>query len=305
MTEREHHQQGGHGDTGDALSANLGYMREEAAVGSHHSPITGINPDVPNVARIYDYFLGGKDNFAADRAAAAQIAEAAPHVVQRAKENRAFLGRAVQFAAGEGIRQFVDVGTGLPTQENVHEVARRGASDARVAYVDHDPIVVTHARAILATDPRTIAVQADLRAPEAVLREVTEGGFIDVKRPVALLMVAVLHFLADSEEVKRVLAMYREVMAPGSYLIITHATPGDMSAGNMAKALQTYATTSAGGITVRSHEQIADFFDGLELAEPGLVPVAYWRPDGLTAPSISGPMFLGGVALKQNGVSSR
>lgn len=278
-------------------------MPDEAAASSHRSAISGINPDLPNVARIYDHFLGGKDNFAADRAAAAKIVEAAPHVVQRARENRAFLGRAVQFAAEEGIRQFVDIGTGLPTQENVHQVARRRASDARVAYVDHDPVVVTHARAILATDPQTIAVQADLREPEMVLREVTEGGFIDVKRPVAILMVAVIHFLADSEEVKRVLAAYREIMAPGSYLIITHATPGDMNAGNMAKALQTYATTSAGGITLRSHEEIAGFFDGLELAEPGLVPVAYWRPTGLTAPAISGPTFLGGVALKQNGVS--
>jgi O-methyltransferase involved in polyketide biosynthesis len=276
-------------------------MLEEAAVSSHHSAITGISPDVPNVARIYDYFLGGKDNFAADRAAAAKIAEAAPHVVQRAKENRAFLGRAVEFAAGEGIRQFVDIGTGLPTQENVHEVARRRASDARVAYVDHDPIVVTHARAILATDPRTIAVKADLREPEMVLREVVEGGFIDFKRPVAILMVAVLHFLADSVEVKRALTTYREAMAPGSYLIITHATAGDMSGGNLAKALQTYATTSAGGITLRSHEQITDFFDGMELQEPGLVPVAFWRPAGLTAPSISGPTFLGGVGLKQDG----
>ena len=290
---------------GTRFSANLSQMLEEATVSSHYAAITGINPDTPNVARIYDYFLGGKDNFAVDRAAAAKIVEAAPHVVQRARENRAFLGRAVQFAAGEGIRQFVDIGTGLPTQENVHEGARRDAPDARVAYVDLDPIVVTHARAILATDPRTIAVQADLREPEMVLREVTEGGFIDFERPVAILMVAVLHFLADTAAVKRVLATYREVMAPGSYLIITHATSGDMSAGNLDKALQTYATTSAGGITLRSTEEVTDFFNGLELAEPGIVPVAYWRPTGLTAPSISGPTFLGGVALKQNGRGTR
>jgi hypothetical protein len=118
-------------------------------------------------------------------------------------------------------------------------------------------------------------------------------------------MVAVLHFLADTAEVRRVLATYREVMAPGSYLIITHATSGDMSAGNLNKALQTYATTSAGGITLRSTEEVTDFFNGLELAEPGIVPVAYWRPTGLTAPSISGPTFLGGVALKQNGRETR
>lgn len=268
---------------------------------NHDPKILGINPNIPNVARIYDYFLDGKDNFATDRAAAAKIVEAAPHVVQRAKENRAFLGRAVQFAAGEGIRQFVDIGTGLPTQENVHEVARRGTAEAWVAYVDNDPMVVTHARAILATDQRTIAVEADLRKPEMVLREVTDGGFIDLSRPVAILMVAVLHFLADCEEVKGLVAAYRDAMAPGSYLIITHATPGDMSAGNMAQALQTYATTSTGGITLRSHEEIKSFFDGLELLQPGLVPVAHWRPTGLTAPSISGPMFLGGVALKPDG----
>ena len=267
----------------------------------HHPIINGINPDVANVARIYDFFLGGKDNFAADRAAAAKIVEAAPSVVQRAKENRAFLGRAVQFAAREGIRQFVDIGTGLPTQENVHEVAKRGTRFARVAYVDHDPMVVAHARAILATDPRTIAVEADLRKPEMVLRQVTKSGFIDFQRPTAIFMVAVLHFLADCSELTQVVARYREIMAPGSFLIISHATPGDMSEGDKAQALQTYATTSAGGITLRSREEIARFFEGLVLAEPGLVPVAHWRPEGLTPVAISGPTFLGGVARKPAG----
>lgn len=266
---------------------------------STHDPTsTGINPTIPNVARIYDYFLGGKDNYAADRAAAAKIVEAAPDVVRRTQENRAFLGRAVEFLAGAGIRQFLDIGTGLPTQENVHQVARRIVSDARVAYVDNDPVVLAHARAILATDPRTIAIEADMREPEILLGRVREEKFIDLDQPMAVLMVAVLHFLPDSTEAARIVATFRENMVPGSYLVITHATPGNMSAGNLTQAIRTYATTSAGSITPRSHEEIEAFFDGLELQEPGVVPVAHWRPTAPSPATITGPTFLGGVASK-------
>lgn len=258
----------------------------------------GVNPAIPNVARIYDYLLQGKDNFAADRAAAAKIIEAAPEVVRRTLENRAFLGRAVHFLADAGISQFVDIGTGLPTQDNVHQVAQRLVSDARVAYIDNDPVVHSHASALLATDPRTVAIEADMREPAKILQQVTASGFIDLDQPVGVLMVAVLHFLPDSDRPAEIVATFRDHIAPGSYLVISHVTAGDMSPGNLAQALQTYATTSAGSITPRSHEQIMAFFEGLELQEPGLVPVALWRPEGIIPPTTSGPNFLGGIARK-------
>ena len=258
----------------------------------------GINSAIPNVARIYDYFLGGKDNFAADRAAAAKIAEAAPDVVRRTRENRAFLGRAVRFLADAGVRQFLDIGTGLPTQDNVHQVAQRLIPDARVACVDNDPAVLTHARALLATDPRTIVIEADMREPTKILHHVTANEFVDLDQPVAVLMVAILHFLSDIDRPAEIVATFREHIAPGSYLVISHATAGDMSSQNLTQAVQAYATTSTGSIIPRGQEQIRSFFEGLELQEPGLVPVAQWRPEGITPAPTSGPSFLGGVARK-------
>jgi hypothetical protein len=278
----------------------------------------GVNLDVPNVARIYDYLLGGKDNLANDRAAAAKIAEAAPEVVQRARENREFLGRAVRFLAAAGIRQFIDLGTGLPTQENVHQVAKRLIPDARVAYVDNDPVVILHAGAILATDPGTIAIEADMRDPAAILRRVTERGFIDLAQPVAVLMLAVLHFIPDTSEVERIVGAFREQMAAGSYLVITHGTAGNMTEAELAQAAHIYAARSAGSITIRSQDQIEALFDGPELEAPGIVPAARWRPvsDGsqpaqpgviespssrsqqVTPPASEGPAFVGGLARK-------
>jgi hypothetical protein len=286
-------------------------------VNSGEATPRGVHSDVPNVARIYDYFLGGKDNFAADRAAAVKIAEAAPEVVERVRENREFLGQVVRFLASVGIRQFLDVGTGLPTQENVHQVARR-LVPARVAYVDNDPIVVLHAQAILATDKDTIAIEADMREPATILRQVTERGFLDLEQPVAILMLAVLHFIPDTAQAVEIVAAFREQMSPGSYLAITHATPGNMKAGDLAQAVQTYSTSSAGSITPRSHEEIESLFDGLELEGAGVVPVARWRPGprgpqptepGViqfphwrsgkpTPPATDGPVFLGGLARK-------
>jgi O-methyltransferase involved in polyketide biosynthesis len=257
-----------------------------------------VDPDVPNVARIYDHFLGGTENFPADRAAAAKIAQAAPEVVERVRENREFLGRAVRFLAAAGIRQFLDVGAGLPTRENVHQVAGRLVSGAHVAYVDNDPVVVAHAQAILAMDPGSIAVEADLREPAVVLSRVTEQGFIDLTQPVAILMLAVLHFIPDDAQAAEIVATFRERMPAGSYLAITHATAGNLSGDNLARAVQAYTASSAGSITPRSPDQIAAFFDGLELEEPGVVPAAHWRAGTGTPPAIPGPTFLGGLARK-------
>lgn len=261
--------------------------------------LPGVNTDVPNVARIYDYFLGGTDNFAADRAAATQISQAAPEVAQRVRENRAFLGRAVRFLSSLGIRQFLDIGTGLPTRESVHQVARKTVPAARVAYVDYDPAVVAHAQALLGHDSHAVAIEADLREPAAILRRVTGQGFIDPAQPVAILMLAVLHFIPDTAQAVQIVAAFREQMAAGSYLALTHATAGNMSSGNLARAVQTYTATSAGSITPRSPEQIEAFFDGLQLEQPGVVPVAHWRPGSSEpAPAAYGPTFLGGLGRK-------
>jgi hypothetical protein len=261
----------------------------------------GVNTDVPNVARIYDYFLGGTDNFAADRAAAAEISRLAPEVVQRVRENREFLGRAVRFLSALGIRQYLDIGTGLPTRESVHQVAKRLVPDARVAYVDYDPVVVGHATSLLEADPDAIVIEADMREPEVILRRVTERGFLDFAQPVAILMFAVLHFIPDTTAAAQIVATLRERLAAGSYLVITHATAGNMSAESIAKATQTYAASSAGSITLRSRAEIEAFFDELELTAPGVVPAAHWRPEsdpGATPPAIYGPTFLGGLARK-------
>jgi hypothetical protein len=278
----------------------------------------GVNSDVPNVARIYDYLLGGKDNFAVDRASAAKITRIAPEVAQRVRENREFLGRAVRFLAAAGIRQFIDVGTGLPTQENVHQVASGLIPDARVAYIDNDPVVAVHAEAILASSPGTIAIEADMREPEVILRRVTEQRFIDLAQPVAVIMLAVLHFIPDNSEVARIVATFRERMATGSYLVITHGMAGNLTEDGLARAAQIYATSSAGSLTLRSYDQIKALFDGLELEEPGIVPAARWRPVShetqpaapgviqfprsrsreATPPTAEGPAFVGGLARK-------
>ena len=225
-------------------------------------------------ARVYDALLGGKDNFAADREAAARLAERAPEVYEAARANRAFLARAVRFCAEVGIRQFVDLGSGLPTSPNVHEVAREVHPDARVVYVDHDPVVAAHGRALNAAD-KTAVVQADLRDPETILRNVGLWALVDFTQPVAVLAVAVLHFLDDRDSVA-VLSRFRQVMAAGSYLVISHGSPGTRK--DVDAAADTYRRTTA-PIWVRTPEEIAAYLTGYELVEPGLVPVQHWRPD--------------------------
>jgi hypothetical protein len=259
---------------------------------------SGLDVTKPNVARIYDYLLGGKDNFAADRAAATKIMEAAPVVVQRTRENRAFLGRVVRHLAESAIDQFLDLGTGLPTQHNVHEVAQSVAPASHVVYVDNDPVVISHGKAILENNGRTVVLQADMRNTSEILEHPELRQLIDFSRPVAVLMVAVLHFLAEGDRPHEIVNAFCERLAPGSYLVVSHASAGAMKPDNLTQAVQTYATTSIGSITPRSSQRIESFFDGLELQEPGVVPVAQWRPEGILPPSTPGPAFLGGVGRK-------
>ncbi|GLW10679.1 hypothetical protein Misp01_58070 [Microtetraspora sp. NBRC 13810] len=259
----------------------------------------GIDPNVPSVARIYDFLLGGKDNFAADRAAAAKLMELTPNVREGVRANRRFLSRAVRFLTQSGIRQFLDIGAGLPTQENVHQVALRAAPDSRVAYVDNDPIVLTHGRALLADNDRTIVVHGDLRDPGAVLDDPLISGHLDFDRPVAVLLLAVLHFIPDDGVAEKIVATLRQRLAPGSALAITHLSFGDLDENQVREGRELYTRTSAGSATPRSAGQIVRFFDGFELVEPGLVPPEAWRPEQEEPPlpKLPGVDGYSGVAL--------
>jgi len=240
-----------------------------------------IDTSRPNQARVYDVFLGGRDNYPVDRAAAKAALVANPRGYLNVWHNRDFLRRAVTHLAGEvGIRQFLDIGTGLPTAENVHEIAQRIAPTSRVVYVDNDPVVLTHARALLTSGPKgaTDYLDADLRDPELILREAERT--LDFNRPVALVLAAILHFVED-EAAYDVVARLAAALAPGSYLVMSHLTP-DLNPQNEAsrRVAKTYADQGL-AFVLRSRAGILRFFtdSGLELVEPGIVPAHRWRPD--------------------------
>jgi S-adenosyl methyltransferase len=228
----------------------------------------------PNVARIYDYLLGGKDNFAADRQAAQQLVAALPNAAVLARANRRFLAAAVRYVAREGIAQYLDLGAGLPTSPNVHECARAIVPGARVAYVDNDPVAVTHAQALLATGDGVIATEGDAREPEAILADPALASVIDLAEPVCVLLVSMLHFFTAADA-DMIVGTFRERMVPGSYLII--------SQGNASGAAPSEGVQNAYGrditLTGRSDAEIAAYFDGFDLAPPGLIPVTEWPAD--------------------------
>jgi hypothetical protein len=232
--------------------------------------MAGFDPGRPNAARIYDYLLGGKDNFAADRHAADQLISALPDAARAARANRAFLTAAVRYVARQGISQFVDIGAGLPTSPNVHESTRAIVPAARVAYVDHDLIAVTHARALLVTDDGVIVIDGDARDPEAILARPELSALIDLAEPVCVQFVSMLHFLT-ADEADAVVAAFRERMAPGSYLVIC-AGHNDGPPREQVSAAYGKATV----LTGRSADEIAAYFDGFDLVPPGLVPVLEW-----------------------------
>ncbi|HEX9343766.1 MAG TPA: SAM-dependent methyltransferase [Actinomycetota bacterium] len=262
---------------------------------SEPEPTLDIDTSVAHPARMYDYFLGGKDNFPADREAAEKVLAIVPEGRDMARENRAFLGRAVRFLAGSGIRQFLDIGTGIPTQGNTNAVAHAVAHDARVAYVDNDPIVLVHARALLAAhdQDRTTVVQADLRQPAELLAHPEVRAMIDFQQPVAILLVAILHFIRDQEDPAGIVACLKQVMAPGSYLVISHGTQ-DLDPVMAQRAVRPYNQATAPFI-LRSRDEIASFFDGLELVDPGLVQLPLWRPDGPVTANLDRIWLYGGI----------
>jgi len=239
-----------------------------------------IDTSRPHPARMYDYYLGGKDNYLVDREAAAAVLRAVPEVRDIARENRAFLRRVVRYLAGEaGIRQIIDIGTGIPTAGNVHEIARQIEPSVRVAYVDNDPIVHVYANALLTGQGNTSIVLADLRDPQGILSHPLIWDLIDPAKPAALLLIAVLHFITDQDGPGQIIAALRDALAPGSYLALSHSTADfhDQTVVDAATAIYTNATAP---LVMRSHAEVTALFDGWDLVEPGLVQVPLWRPDG-------------------------
>ncbi len=239
-----------------------------------------LNPAIPNVARMYDFMLGGKENYASDRAAVASLTQlSGTDIPAAARLNRAFLGRAVRYVAGQGVTQFLDIGAGLPTQQSVHEVAQEIAADIRTVYVDNDPVVLAHSRALLGDNSTTAAVLGDVRDPAGIIGDQAVRVLIDFTRPVCILLVAVLHFVPDAADPRSLLAAFREAMVPGSYLILSHGTvdgaPPEVAAKADASRVYDQATAQ---VTLRDAAQVAALLDGFTLVEPGLVHTSQWRP---------------------------
>src|SRR6202044_538531 len=252
---------------------------------------------VPHIARVYDYWLGGKDNFAADRELGERTLAAYPNLVFSVRANRAFLARAVRFLAAEaGIRQFLDIGTGIPTANNTHQVAQRVAAESRIVYVDNDPIVLSHAQALLKSSPQggCAYLDADLRDPAAILAKAAQT--LDFGQPVAVMLIAVMHFIGDDDEAAAIVRTLTAACAPGSFVVISHVA-SDIDTEQQTELVRRLNQSVAEKATMRDRAGVPRLFDGLELVEPGVVRVSEWRPDNdLEAASPTG--LWGGVARK-------
>jgi hypothetical protein len=259
-----------------------------------------LDTSVPSGARAYDYLLGGAHNFPVDREMAIQVERAVPGARHVARINRAFLARAVRFMIGQGIRQLLDIGSGIPTVGNVHEIAQREAPECRVVYVDKDPIAFEHSELLLTDNDRATVIHADLRNPKAILDSPETRRLLNFDEPVGLLLLLVLHWIPDEDDPFELMAGYREVLAPGSHLAIAHMTD---------ELQEEKATTLAGTVNrsrsdqlfPRSRKEVAAFFGDFELLEPGVVPAAVWRPDGvgdITADPALSALSLAGIARK-------
>ncbi len=266
-----------------------------AAVQKAEAPT--VDSSVAHIARVYNYWLGGKDNYAADRAAGDRTIAEFPGIVASARANRAFLRRAVRFLVTEaGIRQFLDVGTGIPASDNTHEVAQSLAPQSRIVYVDNDPVVLVHARALLTSAPEgaTDYLDADLREPGPILARAART--LDFSRPVAIMLLAVLQLVGDDDEPYRVVGELLAAVPPGSYLALSHPT-SDVQQDRVTAMVARLNALVAEKVTTRDRDQVARFFAGLELVDPGLVNVSDWRPD--TVGQVQGPAALWvGVARK-------
>jgi hypothetical protein len=253
----------------------------------------GIDTGKASVARVYDYWLGGTHNFQADRDAARALIAVNPEARGFARENRAFLARAVRLLAASGVRQFLDIGSGIPTQGNVHEIAQAVAPGARVVYADIDPVAVAHGKAILSGAGSAVSIMGDLREPAKILASPEVGELIDFGQPVGLLLGSVLHFIADDEDPWGIVAVLSERLVSGSYLVISHFTSEGRSAELTAAYEKAYSRSVAAQGVARSRAGIARFFDGFDLIEPGLVFPPAWRPE----PTAEVPADLGNFAV--------
>jgi S-adenosyl methyltransferase len=259
--------------------------------------VPDFDTSVPHIARVYDYWLGGKDNFAADRELGERTLAAYPNLVYSVRANRAFLARTVRFLTAEmGVRQFLDIGTGIPTANNTHEVAQRVAPESRIVYVDNDSVVLSHAQALLKSTPQGACayLDADLRDPDTILAKA--AGTLDFSQPVAVLLIAVMHFIGDDAEASAIIHKLMEGCVPGSFVAISHAA-SDIDADQQTEMVRRLNQSVAEKATLRDHAGVARLFAGLELVEPGVVRVTQWRPDSdLQAASPTG--LWGGVARK-------
>jgi hypothetical protein len=268
--------------------------------GATRQPFGEFDTSRPNVARMNDYFLGGKDNFAADRQAAEELLAIAPEIKTIAAENRRFLGRTVRFLAEQGIRQFIDIGSGLPTRKNTHEVARAVAPAARVVYVDNDPVVISHGEAILAGDDRTTVVEGDILHPEELVADPRLRRIIDLDEPVAVLIFGALHFIPHCDDPFKSVAWLRDALPSGSYLALSHVVFDTKPEAvdpieDIYRAILSRPDSSA----ARGRAEVLRFFDGFELVDPGLVYVRQWRPDSPMSERAAERIWMvGGVGRK-------
>ncbi len=257
-----------------------------------------IDADVPSAARVYDYFLGGAHNFAVDRALADQIARMTPNVGETMRAGRDFLRRSVRFLVRSGISQFLDIGSGIPTVGNVHEIAQRSAREARIVYVDIDPVAVAHSRAILAGNDRTAVLQADVRQPEKILADPLLLGLLDLSQPVAILLAGIMHFIHDEDDPPGIVGRLRDGVVAGSYVALSHVTYEDQP--QEVIEAQKLSARTATEIVLRSRAEILEQFRGLTLVEPGLVHLPLWHPDSPEDPGDHPERFgaFGGVGRK-------
>jgi SAM-dependent methyltransferase len=250
-----------------------------APVPDQGGQLSEIDTSVPHIARVYDYWLGGKDNFAPDRAAAEAAMREDPNVVEGVRGNRAFLARAVRYLAGRaGVRQFLDIGTGIPAADNTHEVAQDVAPECRVVYVDNDPIVLAHARALLTSEPggATAYLDQDLRNVAEIIR--AAAGTLDFTEPVAVMLIGILHCIPDEDDPAGVIRQLMDAVPPGSYLVISHPA-NDINSPGVGRLASRLNELMPVKLRFRARPEVARFFDGLELVEPGVVRAPEWRPD--------------------------
>ena len=260
-------------------------------------PPPKIDSSVSHSARIWNYWLGGKDHYPVDREVGEQILAFVPELVRSARADRYFLARAVRYLAAQGIRQFLDIGTGLPTVDNTHEVAQRAAPESRIVYVDNDPLVLVHARALLTSTPEGVCdyIDANVQDPESILRQASRT--LDFGQPIAIMMLGIVNFIMDTDQAVSIVRRLIDATVPGSYLVISHPTT-EVDAAPMTEAVGFWNQQGSAPMTLRTRAELLRFFDGMDLVEPGVVTCSRWRPDLMEIEEIVDVTHFGGVARK-------